>query len=130
MTTTVVRITAALPGILLAVSGVGWLGDPATAAEGLGMPLLEGIGRSTQIGDFGSFFLSGAAMVLIGAWTAQPAWLLAPALLLGGAAGMRIFAFVAHGAPLAAMFIGVELVMSGILVTSAFLLTRAGRLPN
>ena len=35
MTTTVVRITAALPGILLAVSGVGWLGDPATAAEGL-----------------------------------------------------------------------------------------------
>jgi len=53
MTTTIVRITAALPGVLLAISGVGWLSDPATAAEGLGMPLLEGIGRSTQIGDFG-----------------------------------------------------------------------------
>ena len=81
------------------------------------MPLLEGIGRSSQIGDFGSFFLSGAAMVLIGAWTVQPAWLLAPALLLGGAAGMRSFAFVAHGAPFATMFIEVEPVMSGILVT-------------
>jgi len=130
MTTTIVRITAALPGVLLAISGVGWLSDPATAAEGLGMPLLEGIGRSTQIGDFGSFFLSGAGMVFIGAWTTQPAWLLAPALLLGGAAGMRCFAFVAHGAPFAAMFIAVELVMTGILVTSALLLSRSGRLSN
>ena len=130
MTTTIVRITAALPGVLLAISGVGWLSDPATAAEGLGMPLLEGIGRSTQIGDFGSFFLSGAGMVFIGAWTTQPAWLLAPALLLGGAAGMRCFAFVAHGAPFATMFIAVELVMTGILVTSALLLSRSGRLSN
>ena len=130
MSTTVVRITAALPGVLLAVSGVGWLGDPATAAEGLGMPLLEGVGRSTQIGDFGSFFLSGAGMVFIGAWTAQPAWLLAPALLLGGAAGMRCFAFVVHDAPFAAMFVAAELIMTGILVTSALLLSRSESLSS
>ena len=128
MSTTVVRITAALPGVLLAVSGVGWLTDPATAAEGLGMPLLDGIGRSTQIGDFGAFFLSGAGMAFIGAWTAQPAWLLAPALLLGSAACMRVFAFLAHGAPFATMFVAIELAMTGILMTSALLLSRAGRL--
>ena len=80
------RIVAAIPGVLLLVSGVGWLTDPAAAAEGLGMPLLEGIGRSTQIGDFAAFFLAGSAMVLIGAWTVRTGWLLAAALLVGGAA--------------------------------------------
>ena len=128
MSNIVVRMTAALPGVLLAVSGVGWLTAPATAADSLGMPLLDGIGRSTQIGDFGAFFLSGAGMAFIGAWTAQPAWLLAPALLLASAAGMRVLAFLAYGAPFATMFVAVELVMTGVLVTSALLLSRAGRL--
>ena len=60
------RIVAALPGLVMLLLGVGWVTDPAGAAEGLGMPLLEGAGRSTQIGDFGSFFLAGFVMVVMG----------------------------------------------------------------
>ena len=125
-----VRIVAAIPGVVLLVSGFGWLTDPAAAAEGLGMPLLEGMGRSTQIGDFAAFFLGGAAIALIGAWTARTEWLLAAAMLVGGAAVMRTVAFAAHDAPFAALFIGIEVVMATILVASAVVLSKTPPNPN
>ncbi len=125
-----VRIVAAIPGVVLLVSGFGWLTDPAAAAEGLGMPLLEGMGRSTQIGDFAAFFLGGAAIALIGAWTARREWLLAAAMLVGGAAVMRSVAFAAHDAPFAALFIGIEVVMATILVASAVVLSKTPPNPN
>ena len=53
-----IRIVAALPGVLFAIQGLNWIIDPSAAAEGLGMPLLEGIGRSTQIGDLAAFFFA------------------------------------------------------------------------
>ena len=108
MRTTGVRVVAAIPGLLMLVSGIGWITGPASAAEGLGMPLLDGIGRSTQIGDFASFFLGIGAMVLIGVWTLRTEWLLAAAVLLGGAAVMRTVAFVAHDAPFATTFVAVR----------------------
>ena len=125
MRTTGVRVAAAIPGLLMLVSGIGWITDPASAAEGLGMPLLDGIGRSTQIGDFASFFLGIGAMVLIGVWTLRTEWLLAAAVLLGGAAVMRTVAFVAHDAPFATTFVAVEVVLPGILVVSPIAPSRA-----
>ena len=46
------RILTGLVGLLMAVITLGWLADPSSAAANLGMPLLDGLGRSTQIGDF------------------------------------------------------------------------------
>ena len=116
------RIVAALPGLMMLLLGVGWVTDPAGAAEGLGMPLLEGAGRSTQIGDFASFFLAGSVMVLMGVWTLRREWLLAPALLLGGAALMRTVAFAVYDAPFATGSIVAEVIMAGMLAAAAIVL--------
>ena len=88
------------------------------------MPLLEGAGRSTQVGDFGSFFLAGFVMVVMGVWTLRREWLLAPALLLGGAAVMRTLAFAVHDAPFATASIVAEVVMAGMLVSAAIVLPK------
>ena len=49
----VLRIVAGLVGILFFLNGLQWIISPANVAESLGMPLLEGVGLSTQIGDLG-----------------------------------------------------------------------------
>ena len=53
MLTVLIRVLCALPAILFFYQGVNWLFQPEEAAAGLGMPLLTGIGASTQIGELG-----------------------------------------------------------------------------
>ena len=55
---TVIRILATLPGVALTIMGVRWLVDPAGAAAEIGMPLLSGLARSSQIGDLAALFLA------------------------------------------------------------------------
>ena len=62
----IINIIVSIVGGLFVIMGLNWLVDPAGAAKNLGMPLLEGIGRSSQIADFGAFFTTGGSMVLIG----------------------------------------------------------------
>lgn len=121
-----IRILVGVPGVLMLVNALQWLFAPAAAAEGLGMPLLDGLARSSQMGDTGGFFLSAAVMILLGAFRAEAAWLHGGALLLGGAAFYRTAAWLAHGAELAALFIVAEVVMAGILVFGA---SRARAVP-
>ena len=52
------RIVVALPAIGFLVIGLRWAIDPSTAASDLGMTLLSGLGRSSQIADVGALFLS------------------------------------------------------------------------
>ena len=118
------RVVATIPGGVLLFLGVGWLIDPASAADGLGMTLADGMGRSSQIGGLGAYFLASSAIVFIGAWTVRTEWLLAAALLVGGAAVMRTVAFAVHDAPFATAAIVVEVVMAGMLVVSSFALSR------
>ena len=56
----------ALLGIMFVFNGLNWYINPAAAAEGLGMPLLQGGGLSTQLGDLSSFFLVLGLFVLAG----------------------------------------------------------------
>jgi len=115
----VVRIIVAIPGVLLLVSGLGWVVNPESAAAGLGMPLLDGLGRSTQVGDFGAFFLSGSVLIALGVIRKEAPWLVAAALLVGLAAIVRTLAWALHGADFAAQFIGFEVVMAAILLFGA-----------
>jgi len=120
-----IRIAVGLVGALFTLQALRWVVDPAGAAAGLGMPLLDGLARSTQIGDTGAFFLGMGAMLLIGAATARRAWVQAAALLLGAAAGMRVLAWGLHRAPFAKQFIAVELIFCvSLLVVSTRLSVR------
>jgi hypothetical protein len=111
----VLRVVVSLVGVLFVVQGIGWIADPAGAAEGLGMPLLDGLARSTQIGDFTGFFAGLGSMILLGAWRRDPVWLQAGGLLLGGAAAGRILAWGLHSADFATQFIAVEVVFAALL---------------
>ena len=106
------RIVAfALGGVFL-VNGLGWLFRPATAAEGLGLALPDGMARSTMIGDVGAFFLGVSTLILLGAVTCRAHWFQGAALFFALAAVMRTLAWAVHGAAFAGAFIGIEVVVA------------------
>lgn len=112
----VLRVLIALPGIFFVVMGLRWLVDPAGAAGSMSMELLDGIGRSTQIGDLAVFFLALGMMILVGLITSQRRWFYVPALMLLGAAIFRVLAWLLHDAALAGQMIGLELVVACLLL--------------
>ncbi len=122
-----IRLLAALPGVLMLINGIGFVVDPAGAAEGLGMPLLDGLARSTQVGDFTSFFVACAIFVFLGAALRSWQWLGAGAILLGLAALFRTTAALFHGAEFATQFIIAELIMAAWLAGFAIWFARTPR---
>jgi hypothetical protein len=117
--TRLLRTIAALLGAGFALQGLGWLVAPGRAAAGLGMTMLDGVGRSTQLGDFAAFFLTAGLTTLAGLTPGRGSLLYVPAGLLGAAAVGRLVAWAFHGAAFAATFIAVEIAASALLVTVA-----------
>lgn len=111
MFTHIVRLAAALFSVLLLFIGIRWLLDPAASASELGMPLLEGVGLSTQIGDLASFFFVGGAFGLAGVIKRSPVLMLTPAALVAATAVFRTIAYSVHGAAFATDMIVAEVVM-------------------
>ena len=112
----VLRIVAGLVGILFFLNGLQWIISPVNVAASLGMPLLEGVGLSTQIGDLGSFFITVGAMTLIGAITTTRHWFYAPSMLLLVAALYRTLSTILYGAPFVMSAILVEVVVGLFLI--------------
>jgi len=124
------RILAGFVGLVLASTAVTWVIDPTAAALSLGMPLLDGIGRSTQIGDMSSFFVGGTLLCFLGAIRQQVHWLQAVALMLTLTAIFRTLAWAVHGADLTVVFIVAEIVMAAILLFSSMQMNRAQASPE
>ena len=101
------------------LQGIVWIVAPARAAESLGMPLLDGLGRSTQIGDFAAFFLTAGGVILAGSRPGHARLLLVPAGMLASAAVVRTLAWLVHGAAFAPAFIPVEVVAAILLGLAA-----------
>lgn len=116
---TALRVAVSVIGFGFAVQGLGWIVDPARAAAGLGMPLLDGLARSTQAGDFASFFLTAGVTMLIGSRPGRARLLYVPAGLIGGAAVTRTLAWAFGGAAFAGMFIAIEVSVGALLLVSA-----------
>ena len=112
----VLRVIAGLAGTLFFLNGLQWIISPASVADSLGMPLLEGVGLSTQIGDLGSFFITVGAMTLIGAITTTRHWFYAPSMLLLVAALYRTLSTVLHGAAFALPSIAIEIIVGLFLI--------------
>jgi hypothetical protein len=81
-----IRILTMLLGAGFFLQGLGWIVAPAHSAERLGMPLLDGLGRSSQIGDFAALFLTPGATMLVGNAAGRARLLLVPAGMLASAA--------------------------------------------
>ena len=112
----VLRVIAGLAGTLFFLNGLQWIINPASVADSLGMPLLEGVGLSTQIGDLGSFFITVGAMTLIGAITTTRHWFYAPSMLLLVAALYRTLSTILYGAPFVMSAIIVEISVGFFLI--------------
>ena len=113
------KIVTWILGLFFLLSFFQWLVNPGMAAEGLGMPLLTDVGRSTQIADLSVFFLAIGTMTLVGTRPGQSHWLYGAAGMLGGAGVMRVLAYLVHDAAFALPFILVEFVCAAVLVTAA-----------
>jgi len=119
------RILSLLPAILFLNTAYGWITNPSEAAKDLGMPLLDDIGRSTQIGDFSAFFIGVGLFSLLGALTNKVTYIYCAIIILLSAAIMRIVAWQIHEAEFASSFIGIEIASVVILFIST-LLIRSG----
>ena len=113
------RTLVTLLGVGFALQGIGWLAVPERAAAGLGMAVLDGVGRSTQFGDFAAFFLTAGVTMVIGARPGLGQLLYVPAGLLGSAAMGRTLAWAWHGAAFAPLFIAVEVASCVLLLVVA-----------
>lgn len=91
------RGITALLGLALLMLGLGWWVHPEPAAHLLGATLLEGTGRSTQIGDSAAFFIGSGGLLLWGALRAEAQAVLAGGCLVGLVAPGRIISAAAHG---------------------------------
>ena len=94
---TLLRIMTALSGLGLLLVGIIWWLQPATAAEMLGASLLDGTGRSTQIGDSGAFFVGAGGLLALGAIRNQVALVLSGGLLVGLVIPGRVLSATTHG---------------------------------
>ena len=112
------RIVAGLFGVFFVLMGLRWAFDPSSAANSLGMILLDGEALSTQIGDLGSFFITVGVMTLIGVITQTRYWFYAPSMLLLVAALYRTLATLMYGAPFALSSIIIELVVGLFLIVT------------
>jgi len=110
------RVLVALPALLFVVIGLRWIIQPEAAAASLGMPLLEGIARSSQMGDLAVCFLSIGAMIFIALITGKRRWFYVPALMLITVAIVRILAWLLHDAALAGQMIAVEVIVACLLL--------------
>ena len=109
---TMIRVVVGVPTVMMGLMAFRWQTTPELSANSLGMPLLEGLGRSAQIGDFSAFFFSVFIFGVLGIVRLKPYWFSAAGILLGSAALFRLLAYLVHGASFAMHFILVELVLS------------------
>ena len=119
------RVISGLIGVFMLYSALGWIIDPASAAAGLAMALVEGpgetsLGMNTHIGDFTSFFFTAVIIACIGAYRNEHVWLYGTISLLGSAAVFRTYAGLVHGADFLTTAIVFEVVMSLLLFLSVY----------
>ena len=118
----IARILSGIIGLFILWNCLGWVIDPGTAAAGLAMPLLEGKGGNTQIGDFTSFLFTAGLFACIAAYRAEHVWLYASISLIGSTALFRSLAVVVHASDPLTMSIILEIVTTAVLVLCVYLM--------
>ena len=107
-------------GFVFIVLGLIWIISPYDAGANFGILVIpEGLGRSSLIGDVGSYFFCIGLMMILAAYTLKNIWFYAPAMLLSVTAIFRIISWVAHDATFATQFIIIEIVLVAILLITS-----------
>ena len=107
-------------GFIFIVLGLVWIISPYDAGANFGILVIpEGLGRSSLIGDVGSYFFCIGLMMILAAYTLKNIWFYAPAMLLSVTAIFRIISWAIHDATFATQFIIIEIVLVAILLITS-----------
>ena len=107
-----------LPTLLFLLIGLRWLIEPAAVAPEFGFDLGQGLGRSTQVADFASFFLTGSLCGIAALITQNRTWLVPTMMLCMFAALGRTLAWLVHDASFATAQIAIELIITSMLLVA------------
>ena len=116
----VLVVLNAINGILFIAIGLLWVISPYEAGANFGiLEISEGLGRSSLIGDVGSYFFCIGLMMILAAYTLRSIWFYAPAMLLGVTALFRVISWAAHDATFATQFIIIEIILITLLLVTS-----------
>ena len=122
---TLLRALSAIIGLGLFIFGLGWWVHPAAAADMLGATLLDGTGRTTQIGDSGAFFVGAGMLLLWGAIRSNSPMLFAGGGLIGLVIPGRLLSAAMHGGSQTPNEIVVEFIVLALTFVTATKMNRA-----
>ena len=115
----------AINGVLFIAIGLLWVISPYEAGANFGiLEISEGLGRSSLIGDVGSYFFCIGLMMILAAYTLRSIWFYAPAMLLGVTALFRVISWAAHDATFATQFIIIEILLITLLLVTSKRMSR------
>ena len=121
---TLLRTLTGLAGLGSLIIGAMWWYQPETAAELLGASLLDGTGRSAQIGDSGAFTIGVGLLLLWGAARQHAVFVLIGGCLVGLVAPGRILSATFHGGAVTTPEVVVECVIFLIALMTWFAINR------
>ena len=107
-------------GVIFIILGLLWVISPYEAGANFGiLDIPEGLGRSSLIGDVGSYFFCIGVMMILAVYTLRSIWFYAPAMLLGFTALFRVISWLAHDATFATQFIIIEILLIILLLVTS-----------
>ena len=123
---TLLRTLTGLAGLGALIMGAMWWYQPETAAGLLGASLLDGTGRSAQIGDSGAFFIGVGVLLLWGAVRQHAVLVLIGGCLVGLVAPGRILSSTLHNGAVTTPEVIVECVIFLLALMTWFTINRRG----
>ena len=108
-------------GVVLAIIALRWILSPEDSANSLGMLLLDGAGRNTQIRDFTALFASTSIFCFISITTRQYQWIFSSGIVFSLIALISVLASQLHDAPLTYSSLIAEIIFAVMAFTSAFI---------
>ena len=108
-------------GLVLAIIAIRWVLSPEDSANALGMVLLDGAGRNTQIRDFTALFASTSFFCFLSIATKQFQWIFSSGIIFSIIAIISVVASQLHDAPITYSSLIAEIIFAMIAFTSAFL---------
>ena len=113
------NILSGILGLVLTIIAIRWIFLPEESANSLGMILLEGSGKNTQIRDFTSIFASTAIFCFLSIATKQFQWIFSSGIIFLIIAIISIVASQLHEAPITYSSLIAEIIFASIAFTSA-----------
>ena len=121
---TLLRTLTGLAGLGSLIIGAMWWYQPETAAGLLGASLLDGTGRTAQIGDSAAFTIGVGVLLIWGAIGQRAVFVLIGGCLVGLVAPGRILSATLHGGAVTTPEVVVECVIFLLALMTWFIIKR------